>query len=193
MSHVTHINESCYTHEWVMSHTWMSHVTHMNESRHTYKIRACCVCIWMTWHTMYVIHQAPPFRKQRRQPVAACCSVLQCVAVCCSVLQWATCNKEATTSNSHPSQSSFNSLIRSISVAVCCSMLQCVAVCCRVLQYVAVCCSMLQCITLQFRQSNPLYPCCNMLQCVAVCCSVLQCVAVCCGMLQCNKVFYSEL
>jgi len=25
MSHVTHMNESCRTHEWVMSHTWMSH------------------------------------------------------------------------------------------------------------------------------------------------------------------------
>jgi len=27
MSHVTHMNESCHTYEWVMSHTWMSHVT----------------------------------------------------------------------------------------------------------------------------------------------------------------------
>jgi len=35
MSHVTHMNESCHTYEWVMSHTWMSHVTHMNESYHT--------------------------------------------------------------------------------------------------------------------------------------------------------------
>jgi len=36
MSHVTHMNESCHTYEWVMSHIWMSHVTHMNESCHTY-------------------------------------------------------------------------------------------------------------------------------------------------------------
>jgi len=35
MSHVTHMNESCHTYEWVMSHIWMSHVTHMNESCHT--------------------------------------------------------------------------------------------------------------------------------------------------------------
>jgi len=27
MSHATHMNESCHTHEWVMPHTWMSHVT----------------------------------------------------------------------------------------------------------------------------------------------------------------------
>jgi len=37
MSHVTHMNESCHTYEWVMSHIWMSHVTHMNESCHIYE------------------------------------------------------------------------------------------------------------------------------------------------------------
>ena len=53
MSHVTHMNESCHTYEWVMSRRhaihlrhlvlrldtrWrMSHVTHMNESCHTYE------------------------------------------------------------------------------------------------------------------------------------------------------------
>jgi len=31
------LDESCHTHEWVMSHIWMSHVTHMNESCHTYE------------------------------------------------------------------------------------------------------------------------------------------------------------
>ena len=43
MSHVTHMNESCHTHEWVMSHTWMSHVTHINESCHTHE--------WVMSHT----------------------------------------------------------------------------------------------------------------------------------------------
>jgi len=51
VSHVTHMNKSSHTYEWVMSHLWMSHVTlewvmshiwishvtHMNESSHTYK------------------------------------------------------------------------------------------------------------------------------------------------------------
>jgi len=37
MSHVTHMNESCHTYEWVMSHVWMGHVTHMTESCHTYE------------------------------------------------------------------------------------------------------------------------------------------------------------
>jgi len=31
MSHVSHVNESCLTCEWVMSHMWMSHVSHVNE------------------------------------------------------------------------------------------------------------------------------------------------------------------
>jgi len=42
MSHVTHMNESCHTHAWVMSHIWTGHVTHMNESCHTYE--------WVMWH-----------------------------------------------------------------------------------------------------------------------------------------------
>jgi len=37
MSHVTHVNESYHTCEWVMLHIWMSHVTHVNESCHTYE------------------------------------------------------------------------------------------------------------------------------------------------------------
>ena len=37
MSHVAHMNESCRTYEWVMSHIWMSHVAHMNESCRTYE------------------------------------------------------------------------------------------------------------------------------------------------------------
>ena len=54
-SHVTHVNESYYTYEWVMSHMcthvnallvlshiWMSHVPHMNESCHR--------CEWVMTH-----------------------------------------------------------------------------------------------------------------------------------------------
>ena len=36
MSHVTHVNESCHTPEWVVSRTLMRHVTHVNRSCHTY-------------------------------------------------------------------------------------------------------------------------------------------------------------
>ena len=42
MSHFTHMNESCHTYGWVMSHIWMSHVTHMDESCHT--------CEWVMSH-----------------------------------------------------------------------------------------------------------------------------------------------
>ena len=37
MSHVTHMNESCHTYEWVVPHIWMEHVSHMNESCQTYE------------------------------------------------------------------------------------------------------------------------------------------------------------
>ena len=37
MSHVAHIDESCHTYVWVMSHICMSHVTHMKESCRTYE------------------------------------------------------------------------------------------------------------------------------------------------------------
>jgi len=42
-SFVTHMNASCHTYEWVVSHMWMSHVTHMNESCHIYEwVRTRC-------------------------------------------------------------------------------------------------------------------------------------------------------
>jgi len=37
MSHIPHMNESRITYEWVISHIWMSHLTRMNESCHTYE------------------------------------------------------------------------------------------------------------------------------------------------------------
>ena len=68
MSHGTHTNRSCYTYEWVMSHTYpcvtsymiMSHVTHMHES-----FRRCAkrtlpstmsvrVLLWAHWDSQVV-------------------------------------------------------------------------------------------------------------------------------------------
>ena len=37
MRHVAHMNESCHTYERVMSHVWMSHAAHMHESCHAYE------------------------------------------------------------------------------------------------------------------------------------------------------------
>ena len=57
MSHVAHMseschtmNESCRTYEWVMSHLWMSYVTPMNESCHTYE--------WVMSH-LWMSHVTP--------------------------------------------------------------------------------------------------------------------------------------
>ena len=63
MGYVTSMNESCRTHEWVMSYIWISHgtymngscytyvshVTHMNESCHTYEW--VMFFIWMSHGT----------------------------------------------------------------------------------------------------------------------------------------------
>ena len=43
--HVSHMNESCHTHQWVMVHIWINHVTRMNQSCHTYEW--VMVHIWM--------------------------------------------------------------------------------------------------------------------------------------------------
>ena len=54
MSHVTHLNESCHTYEWVMSQIWMSHGTHMNELCHLYEW--VLLHIWMSHVTR--IHES---------------------------------------------------------------------------------------------------------------------------------------
>jgi len=41
-SHVTHVNESCHTCEWVMSRMWISHLTHAHESWHMCMSRVTC-------------------------------------------------------------------------------------------------------------------------------------------------------
>jgi len=48
MIHLTHLNESCHTSEWVMSHIWMIHVTHVQESCHTFEW--CHTCAWFMLH-----------------------------------------------------------------------------------------------------------------------------------------------
>jgi len=46
-NHVTYVNESCHTCEWIVSHMWIYHVTHVNISCHT--------CEWITSH-MWMDH-----------------------------------------------------------------------------------------------------------------------------------------
>jgi len=47
--HVTCMNKSCLTYEWVMSHTWMSHCTHTNEFYQTYEPVMSHVWMSHTW------------------------------------------------------------------------------------------------------------------------------------------------
>jgi len=87
MSHVTHMNESCHTYEWVMSHIWMSLVTHMNESCHTYEW--VMSHIWMstvsaTHVNVFATHYA---HCNTLQLTATHCNTLQHAATHCSTLQ----------------------------------------------------------------------------------------------------------
>ena len=52
LSH-THMNESCHTYEWVMSHTWIFHVTHMNPSCPTRKSRRLRASDQVVWKESY--------------------------------------------------------------------------------------------------------------------------------------------
>ena len=60
MCHVTHMNVSCNTYEWVRSHLWMSHVTHINESCQTHEW--VMSHIWISnsdaWHDSRACHNA---------------------------------------------------------------------------------------------------------------------------------------
>jgi len=84
MSHVTHMNDSCHTHTWFISHTWTSHVTQTHDSCHTrewvmsHKYMSHVTHYmsddsFIVWHDSFIM-TVPP-------------AVLQCVVVCCSMLQ----------------------------------------------------------------------------------------------------------
>jgi len=54
---ITHMNESCYPYEWVVSHIWMSHVTHM--SRVTHMNESCHT--WMNeWFMSHILIKRTP-------------------------------------------------------------------------------------------------------------------------------------
>jgi len=122
----------------------MSHGTHTNESCRTHNVRR-------KQNKRHIPKYVPTFRqtpslKPRRvlghmPRGVVCCSVLQCVAVCCSVLQCVAlllCDAVWCSDVCRLMQR----------VAVCCNALQCVAVflaVCRVLQRVAVRCTVAVC------------------------------------------------
>jgi len=57
MSHVIHVNVSCHTYKYVMSHMWMCHGTHVNESCKIYEYVMSHICMGHgthmhgSWHT----------------------------------------------------------------------------------------------------------------------------------------------
>ena len=90
MSHVTHMNGSCHTYEWVMSHIWMGHVTHMHESCHTY-----------SWHTCNTLqHTATRCNTLQHIPDthAIHCNTLQRAATHCNTFLTHMCRGHATIS-----------------------------------------------------------------------------------------------
>jgi len=138
-SHVTHMNESCQTYEWVMSQAYQSTRTPSTNSfaatrgssrQHSTTIwrnspcsrpsMRCRTSKTQLFATKMLLQTCVP-----KSRYAVCCRVLQSVAVCCSVLQCV-------------------AVRCSVCCSVCCGVLQ-YTVCCRVLQSVAACCNVLQC------------------------------------------------
>jgi len=79
LSHVTHVNESWHTCEWVMSyshiqrvksHKWLSHVTHVNESCHT--------CEWVMAH-MWMSHVIQSYTTSQATQVTESCHTCEWV------------------------------------------------------------------------------------------------------------------
>jgi len=158
MSHVTHMNESCHTYEWVMSHVWMSHGTHINVSYFS------CEHIWMSHvtilrsHTSHVNESCLMISSQLwyiYKYMYLCIQSRLLVLCNCVVFSHCELNFEMVEDNSADFWEFRHSdkfrefkdkdYVADQCAAVCCSVLQCVAMSYRVLQSVAMCCGVLQC------------------------------------------------
>ena len=81
--HVTHINLSCHTYEWVMSHIWMSHVTHMSESCHTHEWVMSRTCRYASMEYTLI-----DYRQNDLVKLDVChCNTLQQAATRCKAMQ----------------------------------------------------------------------------------------------------------
>ena len=90
MRHVTHINESWHTYEWVMSHTWTSPTTHewvmshiwmrhntlMNESCHTYEWVMSHIWMSHVTHTKWMRHVK---EEHTRRDIQKCIEIYTCM------------------------------------------------------------------------------------------------------------------
>jgi len=93
LSHVTHINESCRTYEWVKSHIWTSHVTHINETCHTYQWVMSPISMSYVTH----INQTYPTHLQRElNGRYACIREACCDMGLLSSRRWTACARHVT-------------------------------------------------------------------------------------------------
>jgi len=84
MGHFAHMNKSCHTYAWVMSHIWMSHVTHMKESCHS--------CVWVVCVThIWTSHGTPAYQRHSRHLYVCDIASFMCVTWLvhvCVVARW---------------------------------------------------------------------------------------------------------
>ena len=80
MSHVTHMNESCHTYEWVMSHKWLSHAYHRMTCRYKWCIVSLDTQIQATWvmSTTYMIR-----RYKYKGYTTNCTRLVSAYHICC--------------------------------------------------------------------------------------------------------------
>ena len=84
MRHVTHVNETCHTHEWVL-HQTDSTIVELNSLSTEFVLQCLLQCV-----------------QYAAMCCTVCCSLLQCIAVCCSILQWVCCSAWALLSQKRP-------------------------------------------------------------------------------------------
>jgi len=154
-SHVTHMNESRHTYEWVMSHIWMSHVTHMNESCHTSSARAPCwsflkvttgicmnvaLCIPKRYIDAYMRVVISKKRNQKSTWVSCKYTDVSSVYMCIYMYTMPHTWMRHVTHMHHlsPRRADKTNVLQRVAAKSAICVLQCVAACCSELQRVAV-------------------------------------------------------
>jgi len=200
MSHVTHMNESCHTHGWVMSHIWMSHVPHMNESCHTHgwvmshiwmnhislMNDSCHVYQWFISHMWILYLNYIKWVCMHVQLGGGVNALYRNLFLESWYIRTYIYTHTHTLTHTHAGTH--------ICMCVCVCVRVCVSVLCLCVRlsvslstHVWVC----RCV---WGFSERLVICCSVLQCIVVYCSVyrvLQCIAVYCSVLQCVAVCWN--
>jgi len=83
MSHVTHVDESCYTYQWIMSHTWMSDSAPSRSCIH--KQVTLHISLSQVSLPLPLSLSAASSSCAHEGSCSVCCSVLKCVLQCVAV------------------------------------------------------------------------------------------------------------